>query len=320
MSIIKLQPSFKDYLWGGQKLLEDYNKVTDMKPLAESWEVSTHPDGPSYVVNGEYKGLTLNKYLEKKDKAPLGSNGKKFDVFPVLVKFIDALEGLSIQVHPNDEYGLKHEGENGKTEMWYVLDAKPGSTIYYGTNKELSREEFKASIDDQSVLNNLEEVEVFPGDVIFVEAGTIHAIGAGIVICEIQQNSNTTYRVYDFHRKDDQGNLRDLHVDKALDVSNLSPLNTEFKAQGEIEEFENYSKQLLVTCPYFTTYKYTIEGLMTHDVSKDSFEAIVVIDGKLEIKDSDGSIELLKGESAFIDADSKNIEFSGAATFLAVSV
>lgn len=320
MSIIKLSPSFKDYLWGGEKLVKDYNKQTDMCPLAESWEVSTHPDGPSYIVNGEYKGLTLAQYLDKKANKPVGINGEKFKDFPVLIKFIDALQDLSIQVHPDDEYGLKHEGEYGKTEMWYVLDANPKSRIYYGTNKDLSRDEFEASIKDQTVLDNLQAVEVVAGDVIFVEAGTIHAIGAGIVICEIQQNSNTTYRVYDYHRKDAEGNLRDLHVEKALDVSNLSPLNTDFKPMGKLEEFQDFTKQLLITCRYFTTHKIVINGSTTYDVSADSFESVVVLEGSISISDKDEEVTLVKGESAFIDAGSKNIKISGQATYLLVSV
>lgn len=320
MAIVKLKPTFKDYLWGGQKLKTDYAKVTDMNPLAESWEVSTHADGPSIVDGGEYDGLTLKEYLEAKNNKPLGIKGQKFDEFPVLVKFIDALQDLSIQVHPNDEYGLKHEGEYGKTEMWYILDAEKESKIYYGTNKVLSQAELKASIDNQTVLDNLNHVEVKAGDVIFVEAGTIHAIGAGIVICEIQQNSNTTYRVYDFHRKDAQGNLRDLHVDKALEVSNLNPMDSDFSAQGKLETFDNYSKQVLVSCPYFTTTKYMLEGNINHQVSKNSFEAIIVLEGSLEIQQNNLLIELKKGETCFIDANTQDIEITGKASFLGVQV
>ncbi|MDN6731485.1 MAG: class I mannose-6-phosphate isomerase, partial [Atopostipes suicloacalis] len=194
MTIHQLKPSFKDYLWGGQKLKEDYGKDTDLNPLAESWEVSTHPDGPSYILGGEHDGLTLDDYIKEKGKEVLGERGSKFDRFPVLIKFIDALKDLSIQVHPDDEYGLKHENEYGKTEMWYILEANPGSKIYYGTNQEISKEDFRKAIENQEVLEKLKHVEVFPGDVIFVEAGTIHAIGEGIVLCEVQQNSNTTYR------------------------------------------------------------------------------------------------------------------------------
>lgn len=320
MAINKLTPSFKDYLWGGQKLKEDYGKDTNLNPLAESWEVSTHPDGPSYILDGDYDGLTLEEYLERKDKKPLGTNGQKFDRFPVLVKFIDALQELSIQVHPNDEYGLKYEEEYGKTEMWYILEAEPGAKIYYGTNEKITKNEFKASIDNQTVLDKLNHVEVDKGDVVFVESGTIHAIGRGIVLCEVQQNSNITYRVYDYHRKDTDGNLRDLHVDRALDVSTLTPLSTDFKPQGDLEEHENHTKQLLVSSSHFITTKVELDGTFIHHVSKESFESIIVIDGSITIKENNNLISLKKGNSAFIDAGSKDIEISGHGTYLAVTV
>lgn len=320
MSINKLRPSFKDYLWGGQKLKKDYGKKTELKPLAESWEVSTHADGPSYIQGGEYDGLTLAEYLEKKDNEPLGTKGQTFDRFPVLVKFIDALEELSIQVHPDDEYGLEHENEYGKTEMWYILEAEPGAKIYYGTNEAMTKDEFAASINNQTVLDKLNHVEVEKGDVIFVEAGTIHAIGRGIVLCEVQQNSNTTYRVYDYHRKDADGNLRDLHVEKALDVSTLTPLNTDFKATGDVEDYENHTTQLLATCEYFTTSKVDVSGAFTHNVSDDSFEAVIVIEGSVSIEADGQVLELEKGESAFIDAGSQNLKISGKGSYLSVTV
>lgn len=320
MSINKLSPSFKDYLWGGQKLKEDYGKKTDLKPLAESWEVSTHADGPSYILGGAHDGLTLEEYLKEKDNQPLGKKGQAFDRFPVLVKFIDALEELSIQVHPDDEYGLAHENEYGKTEMWYILEAEPEAKIYYGTKEAITKEEFEESINNQTVLDKLNHVEVEKGDVIFVEVGTIHAIGRGIVLCEVQQNSNTTYRVYDYHRKDAEGNLRDLHVEKALDVSTLTPLNTDFKAAGDVEEYENHTTQLLASCEYFTTHKVDLTGSFTYDVSEDSFEAVIVIEGSVSIKVDDQVISLEKGESAFIDAGSQNLKISGQGSYLLVNV
>lgn len=320
MSIHKLIPSFKDYLWGGQKLKTEYGKETGLKPLAESWEVSTHPDGPSYIETEEGTRLELEDYLKSKDGKPLGVKGQKFDRFPVLVKFIDALKDLSIQVHPDDEYGLKHENEYGKTEMWYILEAEPGSKIYYGTNQEISKEDFRTAIENQEVLEKLKHVEVYPGDVIYVEAGTIHAIGEGIVLCEVQQNSNTTYRVYDYHRKDADGNLRDLHVDKALDVSNLSPLNSEFKAEGELVEKESYSKQLLASSSHFVTRKIQVDGSFNYNVSEESFEAIIVVEGSLTIDGKEKKLTLNKGASAFIDAGSQGIEISGEATYLSIGV
>ncbi|MGX7109435.1 type I phosphomannose isomerase catalytic subunit [Facklamia miroungae] len=320
MTINQLRPSYKDYLWGGQKLKENYGKKTDLNPLAESWEVSTHPDGPSYILGGPHDGLTLKAYLEEKNQAPLGTKGQTFDRFPVLVKFIDALGELSIQVHPNDEYGFKHENEYGKTEMWYILEAEPGAKVYYGTKEPISKEAFKQSIEDQTVLDKLNHVAVKKGDVIFVEAGTIHAIGKGIVLCEVQQNSNTTYRVYDYHRKDAEGNLRDLHIDKALDVATLTPLNTDFEPAEVAKTYENHTKQLLASSSYFNVQKVEVGGSFTQSISKESFKSITVIEGSITFEDNNHSLTLNKGESAFIDAGSQHIKTDGPGTYLSVSV
>ncbi len=320
MNILKLKPAFKDYLWGGQILKEKYGKDTNLAILAESWEVSGHPDGPSTILNKEYAGMTLSEYLDQKDNKPLGKLNLDLNELPVLVKFIDAFSDLSIQVHPNDEYSLKHEGDNGKTEMWYILEAKPGSKIYYGTKKAMSKSEFKQSIDNDTILEKLNHVEVKKGDVIFVEAGTIHAIGAGIVICEIQQNSNITYRLYDFNRKDAQGNLRELHVDKAIAVSTLTPLSTDFKAQGQEIKYKNHTRQLLVTCPYFTTYKIEVCGEFDLNVSPDHFKAIVVISGEVSLETQKEKINLTKGESCFIDAGTSDIKVSGSGVYLTITL
>lgn len=320
MSVIKLLPSFKDYLWGGVELKSKYGKDSDLKILAESWEVSTHADGPSYVASGEFKGLTLLKYLENKNFLPLGSNNVDKKELPVLIKFIDALQDLSIQVHPDDNYSKKHENALGKTEMWYVLEAKPNAKIYFGSKEEMSQKEFKEAIENDTILDKLVHKEVFKGDVIFVEAGSIHAIGAGIIICEIQQNSNITYRLYDFNRKDDKGDLRELHIDKAVAVSNLKPLDTNFNAQKEKVVNKNYSVKTLVDCEYFKTDKIELDGKFNYDVSKDSFEAVIVIEGEISITHNNQILELNKGDSAFIDANTQNISILGKAKYLSVTV
>lgn len=187
MSIVKLTPAFKDYLWGGTKLKENYGKKTDMDPVAESWELSVHPDGPSIVASGEYEGLSFPEYLEKKGKSVLGTKGNTFEFFPILIKFIDAKQPLSIQVHPDNEYALRVEHEYGKTEMWYILDCEPDSFLYFGVNKEITKEEFERRIHDNTLLDVLKAVPVHKGDVFFIKSGTIHAIGAGIQICEINK-------------------------------------------------------------------------------------------------------------------------------------
>ena len=205
MAIVKLHPACKDYIWGGTKLKELYNKQTDMDPLAETWELSTHKDGQSEVVTGDDAGKTLSQYIEDKGWKVLGTECRDMKRFPVLIKFIDAKQPLSIQVHPDDEYAWRVEGEPGKTEMWYILDAEPDAFLYFGVKRHTDREEFRKAIEDGTVLDLLRAVPVHKGDVFFIKSGTIHAIGAGIQICEIQQNSNTTYRVYDFGRVGKEG-------------------------------------------------------------------------------------------------------------------
>ena len=198
MAIVKLCPSYKDYLWGGKKLITDFYKEYDGDVLAESWELSCHKDGPSYIAAGEYAGETLEQYIIMEGKKILGRHARKFSKFPVLIKFIDAAEDLSVQVHPGDEYAIKNENQYGKTEMWYVVDCEEGASLYYGFAREVSTEELEQRIRDNTLLEVLNKIYVKKGDVLFIEPGTIHAIGKGNVIAEIQQNSNVTYRVYDY--------------------------------------------------------------------------------------------------------------------------
>ncbi len=320
MSVIKLSPSYKDYLWGGNKLKESYRKETPLTPLAESWEISTHKDGPSYLVDYPGVAKTLPEYIAAQGRHVLGTKGQAFEYFPILVKFIDAKQDLSIQVHPEDAYAKVHENEYGKTEMWYILEAEPGASIYYGTKTSLSKEAYREAIETNTILDVLNKVPVSKGDVIFVEAGTIHAIGAGIVICEIQQNSNTTYRVYDFNRKDANGNLRELHIQQAIDVSNLEPKDTSFEAQEPFVVSDGYQSRILVSCDYFTTTEVILDDFKNYYLDDTSFEGIVVVDGYLTITQNDTVVELKKGESAFIDANTPNIKISGIARYLSIRV
>ena len=215
MSVLKLLPAYKDYLWGGHRLVDEYNKEYDGDILAETWELSCHPDGPSRIANGRYAGKTLEEYIEAEGKGVLGTHCRRFRDFPILIKFIDAKQDLSVQVHPDNRYALKNEGQYGKTEMWYVVDAGEDATLYYGFKEEISKEEFAERIENDTVLDVLNKVPVQKGDVLFIESGTIHAIGADILIAEIQQNSNVTYRVYDYGRVGKDGKKRDLHIEKA---------------------------------------------------------------------------------------------------------
>lgn len=309
--IIKLKPAFKDNLWGGTKLRTLYGKQCDFKIIAESWELSDHPAGQSIVATGEMEGKMFHEYLEKIGREGLGSNCDKFENFPVLIKFIDAKEPLSIQVHPSDEYALANEGQYGKTEMWYILDCEPGASLYYGVNREVTPEEFKERIENNTVLEVLNKAEVHKGDVFFIDAGTIHSIGAGIIICEIQQNSNCTYRVYDFDRRDAQGNPRELHVDKAMAVSNFLPVTRDIGAFGPSEPCGQGTKQLLGQCKYFTTTKYQINGEVEIPIDKTSFRSMIVVEGEGMITVEDEIIQARKGDSIFVPARNGLIQIKG---------
>lgn len=204
--------------------MTEFGKEYDGDKLAETWELSCHPDGPSYVANGEYAGETLSEYILMEGKKVTGTHSRHYSQFPLLIKFIDAKDDLSIQVHPDDEYAMKNEGQYGKTEMWYIVDCEEGASLYYGFSREVSKAEFEERIKNKTLLEVLNKVEVHKGDVLFIEPGTIHAIGKGNLIAEIQENSNVTYRVYDYGRKDANGKERDLHIEKALQVTKRVPI------------------------------------------------------------------------------------------------
>ncbi|MDO4521237.1 MAG: class I mannose-6-phosphate isomerase, partial [Erysipelotrichaceae bacterium] len=249
MSILKLKPVFKDYLWGGHRLVDEYNMDFDGDILAEAWTLSCHPDGPSVIENGPYAGRTLQDYININGMEVLGTHCRRFRDFPILVKMIDARDNLSIQVHPSNGFALSKEGQYGKTEMWYVLDAAEGSFIYYGFRQEITKEEFSQRIKDNTLQEVLNAVEVHKGDAFLIEAGTIHAIGKGVLIAEIQQNSNVTYRVYDYGRTGKDGRKRDLHIEKALAVTTRMPV---------VEKRDGYPH--VADCDYFTVDKLNLDG------------------------------------------------------------
>ena len=313
MALLKLRPSYKDYLWGGHRLVEKYNKEFDGDILAESWELSCHPDGPSYVVNGSYAGKTLQEYIDLEGKKVLGNNCQKFEEFPILAKFIDAKDNLSIQVHPDNEYALKNEGQYGKTEMWYIMDCEEGAFLYYGFKKEVSKEEFEERIKTDTLLEVLNAVPVQKGDVLFIEAGTIHAIGKGIVIAEIQQNSNVTYRVYDFGRVGKDGKKRELHIDKAVEVTNRVPISR-----------KNTCYPHIASCDYFTVDCLNMDGKlmssMKGSVGEESFASILIMEGEGTISCGGETIPYRKGDSFFMSAGSGEYEINGECEALITTV
>lgn len=313
MSILKLKPSCKDYLWGGRRLAEEYGKVYDGDVLAETWELSCHPDGPSYIVNGEYAGQTLQQYIDAEGKEVLGTHCRRFEDFPILVKFIDAKDNLSIQVHPDNSYALKHEGQYGKTEMWYVMEAGEDAFLYYGFKKEISEEEFAGRIEEDTLLEVLNAVPVQKGDVFFIESGTIHAIGKDILIAEIQQNSNVTYRVYDYGRVGKDGKKRKLHVEKALAVTKRVPA---------VKDKSSYPH--VADCDYFTVDKLNLDGnvmkRMEGCVSDGSFAGILILDGKGTISSRGEILDFQKGDSFFISAGNGDYVVEGNCDALIITI
>lgn len=298
MYILKLNPVFKDYLWGGTKLRDEYGFKSDLDKLAEGWMLSCHKDGENTIENGEFAGKTLTEIVSLNPDF-LGENGKKFEYFPILIKLIDAKNDLSVQVHPDNEYAMKVEGEYGKTECWYILDCDEGAELIYGFNREISSEEFKEGIENNTFLDTVNKVKVKKGDLFFIEAGTLHAIGKGILLAEIQQNSNTTYRVYDYGRLGADGKPRALHVEKAIDVTSCTPPTRDTNPVGELVVGDGYSTQLLTKCDLFNVQKASVTDEYTDIADEASFVSILVTDGDGTIDE----IEIKKGDSLFIPAN-----------------
>lgn len=311
MPIWRLKPSLHTAIWGGQKLISEYNKKSSLDKLAESWELSAHPSGPCEILNGDYKGMLFSEMLKNSDKLSVfGENCSRFDKFPILVKLIDAKDNLSVQVHPNDDYAEKNEGQYGKTEVWYVLEAEEGAKLCYGCKRTVSKEEFRKHIEDNSVEEVLNYVSVKKGDVFFIEAGTIHAIGKGIVIAEIQQSSDLTYRVYDYGRRDDKGNCRELHVEKALEVARLESPTKSYDFEGH-----------LAFCKYFAVDLLSSDDApCERDVDGKSFAALLITDGSGYILNGKERAEARKGDCFFLPAGSGKYSLNGKIEALEIRV
>ncbi|HOA00332.1 type I phosphomannose isomerase catalytic subunit [Ruminococcus sp.] len=294
-----LKAPVKDYIWGGTRLRELFGKEGGER-LAESWELSCHPDGECYISGGEFDGMKLSDFVNEHPEA-VGSGFKSGDSFPVLVKLIDAKNDLSVQVHPDDEYAHKYENDNGKTEMWYVIDAAPDSELIYGFSEELSKEDFRKAIEDNTLMEKLRRVPVKQGDVFFIEPGTLHAIGKGILIAEIQQSSNVTYRVYDYGRLGADGKPRPLHIEKALEVTNTKPLAPDRPVYGL--ELDGVVTQLLADCKYFNVNRHRLIKELELYADKNSFAHVLMIGGSGgELVADNYRLELTMGSSVFVPA------------------
>lgn len=317
-----LRPSGKDYLWGGRRLKDEFVKEIDMTPLAETWECSTHPDGPSYVANGQFKGMSLAVLLQEHPEY-LGEHAMAFGDLPILVKFIDAQKDLSVQVHPDDKYALANEnGQLGKSEMWYVLDATKNAKLIYGLNHTIGKNVLKASIIDGSIEKYLQKVPVKRDDIFFIPAGTIHAIGSGSLIAEIQQNSNLTYRLYDYNRTDKNGNKRPLHIDKALSVANLSASVEPNQSLRVLKYSPGMATELLCRCKYFEVHRMLINTERRQEViyasDRLSFRVLLCIGGCGILRFDDESLDIYKGDCVFVPANSSKIKIHGQIQFLDV--
>ncbi len=309
------EPILKDRIWGGTKLQSLLHKNISSETTGESWEISTVPGDISVVKNGSFKGQSLNELLEKYPKEILGKKvhaqfGKQF---PLLFKFLDASQDLSIQLHPNDELAKKRHNSFGKTEMWYVMQADKEARLIVGFKKNASSEEYLHHLENKTLVSILDEVPVKKGDVFFLETGTIHAIGAGIVIAEIQQTSDITYRVYDFDRKDAKGNTRELHIDLALEAINYNKVDTKRSYKTVLNK-----SNTAVECPYFTTNVIPLDGSITFNKNGESFTVFMCTDGAFELVCNNQNYKFSKGETVLIPAICTDFQLVGKATLLEI--
>lgn len=303
MEILKLQPYGKDYFWGGTRLRDEYRKKIDLTPLAETWECSVHPDGSSKIDSGEFKGQTLAEVL-KRHSEYLGTKVKNSE-FPILVKFIDAKKDLSVQVHPDDEYAKKYEKDNGKTEMWYVIDAEEDASIIYGFRHKVTEEALRKAVETGVLEKYLQKVNVHKGDVYYVPAGTVHGIGAGILIAEIQESSNVTYRVFDYERVDKNGRKRELHFAKAVQVMDMGVAPDVRQRPRIVRYYPGCSRELLCRCKYFETERIRVTKGFSFSVREESFQVLMCLDGCGQVETMDDEKKPMrfgKGETLFLPA------------------
>lgn len=299
---LKFIPILKTTLWGGEKIIP-YKKIeSSQKNVGESWELSDIKGNESVIANGELAGTTLPELIEREGARLLGrSNYERFgNEFPLLIKFIDARQDLSIQVHPNDELALKRHNSKGKTEMWYVVSADENAHLRSGFSHKVTPVEYVASVADNTITDLLADYRINAGDVFFLPAGRVHSIGAGAFIAEIQQTSDITYRIYDFGRRDTNGNTRELHTELAKDAISYD-VEDDYRTHYKVNENE---KTTLVSCPYFTTSLYDLKDFKTIDLSlMDSFLVVIAIEGSSEVVDDAGnSVSLHQGETVLLPA------------------
>ena len=314
--MFKFNPLLKSTIWGGEKIIPFKHLSSDEQQVGESWEVSGVKDNESIVSNGKYKGWKLNDLVDTLKEELVGKdNYARFgNEFPLLVKFIDARAQLSIQVHPTDEQAQAKGLGRGKTEMWYVMESDENASLHSGLKQQITPEQYKEMVENDTITDALAEYPVKEGDVFFLPAGRIHSIGTGCFLAEIQETSDVTYRIYDFKRQDKNGNYRQLHTKEAAECIDYT-VYPDYKTQYEPRQNEPVE---LVSCPYFTTSVYDLTEPMTMDYSElDSFVIFVGLKGEGEITDADGnSLPFRAGESVLIPATATTVKVSGTIKFL----
>lgn len=315
MEIIKFRPILKQVLWGGNKIIPFKQLDADMEQVGESWEVSGVKDNESIVANGQYEGMKLNDLVALLKGDLVGKdNYERFgNEFPLLIKFIDASKQLSIQVHPNDEQAKAKGLKRGKTEMWYVMESAPDATLLSGLKRTITPEEYKAMVENDTITDALCEYRVGEGDVFYLPAGRIHSIGAGTFLAEIQETSDVTYRIYDFKRKDKDGNYRQLHIEAAAECIDYS-VESDYRTNYEPRKNEGVE---LAQCAHFTTSVYDLDEPMLLDYSElDSFVVLIALSGECTLSTGDAETQLRAGETVLLPATTQTLSVSGIVKFL----
>ena len=316
MKPLKFKALLKQTIWGGDKIIPFKHLDDHLENVGESWEISGVPGNETVVADGEYAGKKLNELvIEQKDKLVGKANYERFgDEFPLLIKFIDARQDLSIQVHPTDEIAKRQGKERGKTEMWYIMDSDKDAKLYSGLKKQITPEQYKAMVEDDTITDALAQYEVKEDDCFFLPAGRIHAIGTGCFLAEIQQTSDVTYRIYDFKRKDKDGNYRQLHTKEAAACINYT-VEDDYRTHYEHKKNEGVT---LVECPYFTTAVYDLDEPMTLDYSElDSFVILIGLKGEGTITDNEGNtVTISAGESILVPATTDTLRVEGTIKML----
>ncbi|NMP36502.1 MAG: class I mannose-6-phosphate isomerase [Clostridiales bacterium] len=312
---LELEPVLKDIIWGGERLKNEFGFNTALDKIAEAWVLTCRNEGDNKILNGECSGMLMSEYTAKYGKAALGSASEKYGDFPLLIKLIDAKKDLSVQVHPDDEYARRVENSFGKTEAWYILDCDEGAQLVYGFKNEITKQQFREAIENNTLMDCVNTVKVKKGDVFFIDSGTLHAIGSGILLAEVQQNCNTTYRVYDYNRLEN-GKPRELHVDKAVDVTKTVPPQRGGEPEGESVDIGGCTLTALTSCEFFSMELMQVESSVCIEPDGTSFISLLALSGEGVLTCGDTEIKLKKGTSVFVPAQCPRIKIEGKTEIL----